>query len=145
VTEGAFVGRGEATLLATIEQLRSDLCNFTQSGSDLVAPEAGRQMGRLTTRRIRKSGIAAGRRSLYPKPADISSRHGGRPGTGAVSLRAEFPIPNSSCLPGMFVRVRFPEALAENVIRVPQRAVQGGPQGQFVTCRRGKQSNAGAR
>jgi membrane fusion protein (multidrug efflux system) len=32
----------------------------------------------------------------------------------------------------MFVRLRFPEAIAENVIRVPQRAVQAGPQGQFV-------------
>ena len=32
----------------------------------------------------------------------------------------------------MFVRVRFPSAVAEGAIRVPQRAVQGGPQGQFV-------------
>ena len=32
----------------------------------------------------------------------------------------------------MFVRVRFPEAIAVDSIRVPQRAVQGGPQGQFV-------------
>jgi membrane fusion protein (multidrug efflux system) len=32
----------------------------------------------------------------------------------------------------MFVRIRFPEASAENVIRVPQRAVQMGSQGQFV-------------
>jgi membrane fusion protein (multidrug efflux system) len=32
----------------------------------------------------------------------------------------------------MFVRIRFPEAVAENAIRVPQRAVQSGPQGQFV-------------
>ncbi|NCN22896.1 MAG: efflux transporter periplasmic adaptor subunit, partial [Gallionella sp.] len=31
-----------------------------------------------------------------------------------------------------FVRLRFSEALAENVVRVPQRAVQSGAQGQFV-------------
>ena len=30
------------------------------------------------------------------------------------------------------MRIRFPEAEADNAIRVPQRAVQGGPQGQFV-------------
>ena len=54
------------------------------------------------------------------------------PGTGSVSLRAEFPNPKRELLPGMFVRIRFPEALAENVIRIPQRAVQIGPQGQFV-------------
>ena len=32
----------------------------------------------------------------------------------------------------MFVRIRFPAAIDNNAIRVPQRAVQGGPQGQFV-------------
>jgi membrane fusion protein (multidrug efflux system) len=32
----------------------------------------------------------------------------------------------------MFARVRFPAAIADNVIRVPQSAVQTGPQGQFV-------------
>jgi len=52
--------------------------------------------------------------------------------TGAVSLRAEFPNPQRELLPGMFVRLRFPEALADNAIRVPQRAVQANPQGQFV-------------
>ena len=40
--------------------------------------------------------------------------------------------PKRELLPGMFVRIRFPEALAENVIRLPQRAVQASPQGQFV-------------
>ena len=54
------------------------------------------------------------------------------PGTGAVSLRAEFPNPKRDLLPGMFVRIRFPEADAENAIKIPQRAVQAGPQGQFV-------------
>ena len=47
-------------------------------------------------------------------------------------LRAEFPNPKRDLLPGMFVRIRFPEAIAENAIRIPQRAVQAGPQGQFV-------------
>jgi len=72
--------------------------------------------------------------SLYPQTGKIFfTDMAVDPGTGAVSLRAEFPNPKLELLPGMFVRVRFPEALAENVIRVPQRAVQGGPQGQFVT------------
>jgi len=54
------------------------------------------------------------------------------PGTGAVALRAEFPNPQRELLPGTFVRVRFPQALIDNAIRVPQRAVMGGPQGQSV-------------
>jgi membrane fusion protein (multidrug efflux system) len=47
-------------------------------------------------------------------------------------LRAEFPNHQRELLPGMFVRLRFPQAQADNAIRVPQRAVQAGPQGQFV-------------
>jgi membrane fusion protein (multidrug efflux system) len=52
--------------------------------------------------------------------------------TGAVSVRARVPNPRHELLPGMFVRVRFPAAVAEQAIRVPQRAVHAGPQGQFV-------------
>src|SRR5690606_32541012 len=36
VTEGALVGRGEATHLATIEQLHPIYVDFTQSGSELL-------------------------------------------------------------------------------------------------------------
>jgi membrane fusion protein (multidrug efflux system) len=54
------------------------------------------------------------------------------PSTGAMSVRAQFPNPRHELLPGMFVRVRFASAVAEDAIRVPQRAVQGGPQGQSV-------------
>jgi membrane fusion protein (multidrug efflux system) len=49
-----------------------------------------------------------------------------------VSLRAEFSNPKQELLPGMFARIRFPEGSADNSISVPQRAVQAGPQGQFV-------------
>jgi membrane fusion protein (multidrug efflux system) len=49
-----------------------------------------------------------------------------------VILRAEFPNPRRELLPGTFVRVRFPQAQLDGAIRVPQRAVQGGAQGQFV-------------
>jgi membrane fusion protein, multidrug efflux system len=71
--------------------------------------------------------------SIYPLPGRIFfTDMAVDPGTGSISMRAEFPNPRRELLPGMFVRLRFPEALAEHVIRVPQRAVQVGPQGQFV-------------
>jgi membrane fusion protein, multidrug efflux system len=47
-------------------------------------------------------------------------------------LRAEIPNARHELLPGMFVRVRFSQAIAENAISIPQRAVQINPQGQFV-------------
>ena len=54
------------------------------------------------------------------------------PNTGAVTLRAEFPNPKHDLLPGMFVRVRFPQGNMANAISVPQRAVQTSAVGQQV-------------
>jgi membrane fusion protein (multidrug efflux system) len=52
--------------------------------------------------------------------------------TGALQLRAEFPNPEHTLLPGQFVRVRFLGLKRTDAILVPQRAVQQGLQGPFV-------------
>jgi membrane fusion protein (multidrug efflux system) len=71
--------------------------------------------------------------SVYPQPGKLLfSDLAVDPGTGSVSIRAEFPNAKQELLPGMFARIRFPEASADNSIKVPQRAVQAGPRGQFV-------------
>lgn len=133
VTEGALVGKGEPTLLATIEQLDPIYVNFTQSGSDLLRMKQAFKAGTLKHSETAKVEMLLEDGSVYPLPGKIFfTDMAVDPGTGSVSLRAEFSNPKRELLPGMFVRIRFPEALAENVIRVPQRAVQIGPQGQFV-------------
>lgn len=133
VTEGALVGKGEATLLATIEQLDPIYVNFTESGADLLRLKQAIKAGKLKRAVSAKVELLQEDGSIYPLPGRIFfTDMAVDPGTGSVSLRAEFPNPKRELLPGMFVRIRFPEALAENVIRIPQRAVQIGPQGQFV-------------
>lgn len=133
VTEGAFVGKGEATLLATIEQLDPIYANFTQSGADMLRLRQAVKAGRLKRTESARAELLLEDGSVYPQPGRIFfTDMAVDPGTGSVSLRAEFPNPKRDLLPGMFVRIRFPEADAENAIRIPQRAVQGGPQGQFV-------------
>ena len=133
VTEGALVGKGEATLLATIEQLDPIYVNFTQSGEDLLRLRQAVMNGKLKRAESTKVELLQEDGSVYPESGKIFfTDMAVDPGTGAISLRAEFPNPKRELLPGMFVRIRFPEALAENAIRVPQRAVQVGPQGQFV-------------
>jgi membrane fusion protein, multidrug efflux system len=52
--------------------------------------------------------------------------------TGALQLRAEFPNPQHTLLPGQFVRVRFLGLKRNDAILVPQRAVQQGLNGPFV-------------
>ena len=133
VTEGALVGRGEATLLATIEALDPIYVNFTQSGADALRLQKSFASGRLRSAGQAQIEMVLEDGGVYPRPGRLIFKDlAVDPTTGSVSLRAEFPNPRRELLPGTFVRVRFPEALADGVILVPQRAVQIGPQGQFV-------------
>lgn len=133
VTEGALVGRGEATLLATIEQLDPIYVNFSQPGADMLRLRQAVKAGKLKRAGSVKVEMLLEDGSAYPHSGKIFfTDMAVDPATGAVSLRAEFPNPQRELLPGMFVRLRFPEAVADNVIRVPQRAVHANPQGQFV-------------
>jgi membrane fusion protein (multidrug efflux system) len=133
VTEGALVGQGEATLLATIEQLDPIYVNFTQSGSDLLRLKQAVTTGKLKRAESAKVELLFDDGSFYPQPGKMFfTDMAVDSSTGSVSLRAEFPNPKHELLPGMFVRIRFPEADAENVISIPQRAVLAGTQGQFV-------------
>ncbi len=133
VTEGALVGRGEATPLATIEQIDPIYANFTQAGADLLRLQQAVKSGKMKRADTAKVELLLEDGSAYSLPGKIFfSDLAVDPSTGAVSLRAEFPNPRRELLPGMFVRIRFPQGIADNTIRLPQRAVQGGPQGQFV-------------
>ena len=133
VTEGALVGRGEATLLATIEQVDPIYANFTQPGADLQRLQQAFKSGKLKRAGSAKVELVLEDGSIYPQPGKLLFANlAVDPSTGGVSLRAEFPNPAHELLPGMFASIRFPEGSADNSIRVPQRAVQGGAQGQFV-------------
>ncbi len=133
VTEGALVGRGEATPLATIEQVDPLYANFTQSGAELAALREAVNSGRWKEADRAKVELVLENGSVYPLPGKLLfSDLAVDPATGAVSLRAQFPNPKRELLPGMFVRVRFPQATAERVVRVPQRAVQMAVNGPTV-------------
>ena len=134
VTEGALVGHGEATLLATIEQVDPIYANFTQPGADLQRLQQAFKSGKLKRAGSAKVELVLEDGSVYAQPGKLLFANlAVDPGTGSVSLRAEFPNPAHELLPGMFASIRFPEGSADNSIRVPQRAVQIGAQGQFVT------------
>ncbi len=133
VTEGALVGRGEATHLATIEQVDPIYANFTQSNADLFRLQAAIRAGRLKKSEEKNVQVVLEDGSVHPHPGRLLFTDlAVDPGTGSIQLRAEVPNPKRELLPGMFVRIRFPQAEAENAIRLPQRAVQTGPQGQSV-------------
>ena len=133
VTEGALVGRGDATLLATIEQLDPVDVLFTQPNADVLRLKSALAAGQLKAADSRIVELIMENGQPYPhKGRLIFSDMSVDPGTGAVTLKAEFPNPQRLLLPGTFVRVRLPQAVAQDVVTVPQRAVVTGPQGQFV-------------
>lgn len=133
VTEGALVGKGEATHLATIEQLDPVRVEFNQNYSDLLRLQQAVKAGKQRKSESASVELLLEDGSVYAAKgrvqfADLAVD----PASGAVVLRAEFPNPRRELLPGTFVRVRFAQAEVDQAIRVPQRAVQGTPQGQVV-------------
>ena len=133
VTEGALVGRGEATHLATIEQIHPIRVEFTQSYSELHRLQQAVKAGKQKRADSTKVELVLEDGSVYSEAGRIQFTDlAVDPSTGSVLLRAEFPNPRRELLPGTFVRVRFPQSSMDNAIRLPQRAVQGGPQGQSV-------------
>jgi membrane fusion protein (multidrug efflux system) len=133
VTEGALVGKGEATHLVTIEQLDPIRVEFTQTYSDLLRLQQAVKSGKQKRADSAQVELLFEDGSLYAEKgrvqfADLAVD----PNSGAVVLRAEFANPRRELLPGTFVRVRFPQAQLDNAIRVPQRAVLNSPQGQSV-------------
>lgn len=133
VTEGALVGKGEATHLATIEQLDPIRVDFTQAYSDVLRLQQAIKAGKQKRADSAEVELLLEDGSVYPKKgrvqfADLAVDAS----TGAIALRAEFPNPQRELLPGTFVRVRFPQAQLDGAIRVPQRAVIGTATGQVV-------------
>ena len=133
VTEGALVGRGEATLLTTIEQIDPIYVNFTQSNAELLRLQQAMRAGRLKQANQSRVELLLDDGSVYPLPGKLLfSDMAVDPSTGSVALRASFPNPQRQLLPGLYANIRFNQAQAENAIMLPQRAVQMGPQGSFV-------------
>jgi membrane fusion protein (multidrug efflux system) len=132
VTEGALVGKGEATHLATIEQYDPIWVDFSQSSAEFINLREALKSGQAKASKAPVRLVLENGRE-YPRPGRLLFNDlAVDPATGSVGLRAEFQNPGRELLPGQFVTVRLPVAQAENVIVVPQKAVVSSAQGQAV-------------
>ncbi|MBF0272223.1 MAG: efflux RND transporter periplasmic adaptor subunit [Magnetococcales bacterium] len=132
VTEGALVGKGEATHLTTVEQLDPIWVNFTQSGPDLFRMRRSIRQGGAKPIEEVEVHLILEDDVEYTLPGKLQfTDMAVDPQTGSVALRAEFPNPDRILLPGQFVRVRLAMVTSEGVT-IPQRTVQTSPQGQIV-------------
>ncbi len=136
VTEGALVGQGEVTALATIQQVDPLYVNFTQSATEAMKLKRAMEAGQL---KGAGSGAAAVRVVLddgseYARPGKLLfSDLTVDAATGQVTLRAEVPNPGGALLPGLYVRVRLEQAVASDAITLPQQAVTRTAQGDTVS------------
>lgn len=133
VTGGALVTAGQPAALATIQQLGSMYVDVTQSTSDMLKLKQNLANGVL-----KKSGVAPVKLLLedgspYPLTGTLKfSEVTVDQSTGSVTLRAVFPNPNQTLLPGMFVRAVLVEGVNENAILIPQRGVTRNPKGEAM-------------
>lgn len=132
VSVGALVSPGQAQALATIHRLDPVYVDLSQSGDALMA----------TRRRIAAGELQAvdGADAVDVLLDDGRVHpHKGRlevvgvavdEGTGTVAVRAAVPNPDTTLMPGMYVRARVAMGVDPDGILVPQQAVSRDPRGE---------------
>ena len=145
VTQGALVTANQTGALATVQQLDPIYVDVTQSSSELL--------------QLRKQ-LTAGTAQTANTPVEIlledgtSYEHKGKltfsdvtvdPATGSYLLRVVVPNPNNVLLPGAYVRAVLGNAVRENAVLVPQRAVSRDPKGNATAMVLGPDDKVAAR
>ncbi|MET3710860.1 multidrug efflux system membrane fusion protein [Sphingomonas trueperi] len=117
LTEGALVTAGDATPLATIQQIDKVYVDVRQPAERYAARRAaGGSAGPV------EIVLASG--ATHPiKGHILFSGVAVDPATGDALVRVEVPNPGERLLPGMFVRARLPRAPMPAALTVPQQAV----------------------
>lgn len=125
VTEGALVGKDEATHLTTVEQVNPVYVNFAQSSSEVFALRKALRDGQLKGNDGQfKIELLLPDGSLYPSAGklsffDVSVNQT----TDSVVMRAIFDNPQQELMPGAYVRLRIRQATNPNAILLPRDAL----------------------
>jgi membrane fusion protein (multidrug efflux system) len=109
--------------------------DVTQSSADLLRLKQNLASGLLknnaTTQARVKLMLEDG--SVYPLSGTLKfSEVTVDQSTGSITLRAIFPNPKQTLLPGMFVRAILEEGVNDNAILIPQRGVTRNPKGDAM-------------
>jgi multidrug efflux system membrane fusion protein len=127
VTEGALVTNGQSQALATVQQLDPIYVDVTQSSSDFMRlKQQSLEHGSDTksVELVMENGQPYSLKGTL-QFSDVTVDES----TGSITLRAIFPNPQHTLLPGMFVRARIDEGVQPNAILVPQQGVTRTPRG----------------
>lgn len=123
VDEGNLVGRGDATLLATVSLSNPVLVDFNLSEVEYLKLVSRDNPG-ARANSIRFQLILSDE-SVHPEPGTFKVLDRTvDPATGTMKVQATFPNPGSYLRPGQFARVRVAVSEVENAVLVPQKAIQ---------------------
>ena len=127
VTEGALVTNGQSNAMATVQQLDPIYVDVTQSSRDFMRlKQESLQQGSdaKSVQLVMENGQPyALKGSLQFSDVTVDES------TGSITLRAIFPNPQHTLLPGMFVRARIDEGVNPSAMLVPQQGVTRTPRG----------------
>ncbi len=131
-TEGALLTASQTEPLVTINQLDPIYVDINQSSKQFMELQADIKSGRI---QANDKGNAPVRLKLngldYDQKGELLfSEVSVDEDTGAILLRAEFPNPDKTLYPGMFVRAEVSEGTINSAIKVPQTAVTRDPRGR---------------
>ncbi|NWO02724.1 MAG: efflux RND transporter periplasmic adaptor subunit [Idiomarinaceae bacterium] len=131
-TEGALLTASQTEPLVTINQLDPIYVDINQSSKQFMELQADIKSGRI---QANEKGNAPVRLKLngldYDQKGELLfSEVSVDQSTGAILLRAEFPNPDKTLYPGMFVRAEVSEGTIRNAIQVPQETVTRDPRGR---------------
>ncbi|EAY7624728.1 multidrug efflux RND transporter periplasmic adaptor subunit AcrA [Salmonella enterica] len=131
VTEGALVQNGQASALATVQQLDPIYVDVTQSSNDFLRLKQELANGSLKQENGKaKVDLVASDGIKFPQSGTLEfSDVTVDQTTGSITLRAIFPNPDHTLLPGMFVRARLQEGTKPTALLVPQQGVTRTPRG----------------
>ncbi len=135
VTAGALVTANQATPLATIQQMNPMYVDITQSSNEALRLRRAMANGELKRARDDAARVMLQLEdgTNYPHEGTLQfSDVTVDPSTGAITLRALFPNPESILLPNMYVRAVLEEGVRDDAILVPQQAVTRDTKGQAI-------------
>lgn len=135
VTEGALVTTTQTSALATVQQLDPMYVDLTQSSNDYLRLKQELANGTLKQEHGKAQvSLLLDNGSLYAQAGTLEfSDVTVDQSTGSITLRAIFPNPEHTLLPGMFVRARLDEGTNNQALLVPQQAVTRTPRGEAIT------------
>ena len=129
VTAGALVTANQAQPLATIRALDPIYVDLTESSEARLRLRAQLGAGSLQAGST-KVKLKLGDGTLYGKDGTLEfAEVAVDEATGTVTLRAKFPNPDDTLLPGMYVRAVLDQAVATTAILAPQQGITRDPKG----------------